>query len=159
MPSSDTAPYNPGEGHPQIAGTFPAFFRMVRTQANLNLCDAVRRCTLLPAQVMGFDRKGRMAVGADADLVVFDPKAIRDNAMHVDCGAPDVPPDGVDFCGAGRQAGCARQNRRKRAGRTRSAQITASFPMQNEPPEKPVVFHYQTKPSVADCASRHADTI
>ena len=97
MPSSDTAPYNPGEGHPQIAGTFPAFFRMVRTQANLNLCDAVRRCTLLPAQVMGFDRKGRMAVGADADLVVFDPKAIRDNAMHVDCGAPDVPPDGVDF--------------------------------------------------------------
>ena len=70
---------------------------MVRTQANLNLCDAVRRCTLLPAQVMGFDRKGRMAVGADADLVVFDPKAIRDNAMHVDRGAPDVPPDGVDF--------------------------------------------------------------
>ena len=28
---------------------------------------------------------------------ITDPKAIRDNAMHVDRGAPDVPPDGVDF--------------------------------------------------------------
>ena len=52
--------------------------------------------TLLPAQVMGFARKGRMTVGADADLVVFDPQAIRDNAAYVDRGAPDAPPDGID---------------------------------------------------------------
>ena len=97
MPSSDTAPYNPGEGHPQIAGTFAAFFRMVREQANLNLCEAVRRATLLPAQVMGFARKGRMRVGADADIAVFDPKTIYDNAAYVDKGRPDDPPEGIDF--------------------------------------------------------------
>lgn len=97
MPSSDTAPYNPGEGHPQIAGTFAAFFRMVREQANLNLCEAVRRATLLPAQVMGFARKGRMCVGADADIAVFDPKTIYDNAAYVDKGRPDDPPEGIDF--------------------------------------------------------------
>ena len=97
MPSSDTAPYNPGEGHPQIAGTFAAFFRMMREQRNLDLCEAVRRATLLPAEVMGFGRKGRMQVGADADLVVFDPETIYDNAAYVDRGRPDDPPEGIDF--------------------------------------------------------------
>ena len=96
MPSSDTAPYEPGQGHPQIAGSFAAFFRLAREAGAPELVDAVRRATLLPAQVMGFARKGRMAVGADADLVVFDPQAIRDNAAYVDRGAPDAPPDGID---------------------------------------------------------------
>lgn len=96
MPSSDTAPYEPGQGHPQIAGSFAAYFRMARETGAPSLIDAVRRATLLPAQVMGFARKGRMAVGADADLVVFDPKVIRDNAAYVDRGAPDAPPDGID---------------------------------------------------------------
>lgn len=103
MPSSDTAPYNPHEGHPQIAGTFAAFFRMVREQANLNLCDAVQRATLLPAQVMGFPHKGRMCPGADADLVVFDPHRIFDNAAYVDEGLPDVPPEGIDYVVVGGQ--------------------------------------------------------
>ena len=70
---------------------------MVREQANLNLCEAVRRATLLPAQVMGFARKGRMRVGADADIAVFDPKTIYDNAAYVDKGRPDDPPEGIDF--------------------------------------------------------------
>ena len=96
MPSSDTAPYEPGQGHPQIAGSFAAFFRLAREAGAPELVDAVRRATLLPAQVMGFARKGRMAVDADADLVVFDPKVIRDNAAYVDRGAPDAPPDGID---------------------------------------------------------------
>ena len=96
MPSSDTAPYEPGQGHPQIAGSFAAFFRLAREAGAPELVDAVRRATLLPAQVMGFARKGRMTVGADADLVVFDPQAIRDNAAYVDRGAPDAPPDGID---------------------------------------------------------------
>lgn len=97
MPSSDTAPYNPHEGHPQIAGSFAAFFRMVREMRNLELCEAVRRATLLPAQVMGFSNKGRMKVGADADLVVFNPQTIFDNAAYVDKGEPDAPPDGIDY--------------------------------------------------------------
>lgn len=97
MPSSDTAPYEPGQGHPQIAGSFAGFFRLARETGAPELVEAVRRATLLPAQVMGFARKGRMAVGADADLVVFDPQIIRDNAAYVDKGAPDAPPDGIDY--------------------------------------------------------------
>ncbi len=96
MPSSDTAPYDPGEGHPQIAGTFPAFFRMVRERKNIDLIDAVYRATYLPAQVMKMPGKGRMEIGADADLVIFDPKNIRDMAAMVDVGKPDAAPEGVD---------------------------------------------------------------
>ena len=96
MPSSDTAPYDPGEGHPQIAGTFPAFFRMVRERKNIDLVDAVYRATYLPAKVMKISGKGRMEVGADADVVIFDADKIRDLATFVDVGRPDAAPEGVD---------------------------------------------------------------
>lgn len=96
MPSSDAAPYNKGEGHPQIAGSFAAFFRMVREERNLSLEEAVYRATLLPAQTFGFGEKGRLEVGADADITVFDFAKIRDVAAYVDKGRPDAPPQGVD---------------------------------------------------------------
>ena len=38
-----------------------------------------------------------MRVGADADIAVFDPKTIYDNAAYVDKGRPDDPPEGIDF--------------------------------------------------------------
>ena len=97
MPSSDTAPYNPGEGHPQIAGTFAAFFRMVREMGTPTLQEAVRMATLLPADTMFFPSKGRLTPGADADIVIFDPETIYDNAAYVDEGAPDAPPEGIDW--------------------------------------------------------------
>ena len=97
MPSSDTAPYNPGEGHPQIAGTFAAFFRRVRENGMTSLEEAVRMATLLPAEVMRFPNKGRLTPGADADIVVFDPNTIYDTASYVDEGAPDAPPEGIDL--------------------------------------------------------------
>ena len=97
MPSSDTAPYNPGEGHPQVAGSFAAFFRMIRENGAPSLEEAVRMATLLPAEVMRFANKGRLIPGADADIVVFDPEVIYDNAAYVDVGEPDVPPEGIDW--------------------------------------------------------------
>ncbi len=95
MPSSDTAPYEKGEGHPQIAGSFAAFFRMVREEKLLPLEEAVYRATLLPAETMGLRTKGRLECGMDADICVFDINAIRDRAAYVDKGRPDAPPEGV----------------------------------------------------------------
>lgn len=94
MPSTDAGAYAPGEGHPQIAGSFPRYFKkMVADRYELSLMEAVRKATLLPAQTLGLLRKGRLTEGADADLAVFDIRTICDRA---DFATPDALPAGID---------------------------------------------------------------
>lgn len=96
MPSTDTGTYKKGEGHPQIAGTFPRYLRkMVRERADLTLEEAVYKATLLPARVFGFRTKGLIAPGMDADIVIFDPDTIEDMAIYPDRGDPDALPKGI----------------------------------------------------------------
>jgi N-acyl-D-aspartate/D-glutamate deacylase len=95
MPSTDTGTYVPGEGHPQIAGSFPRYFRkMVVERYELTIMEAVRKATLLPAETLGFNTKGRLRKGMDADIVVFDIKNITDKA---DFGLPNAYPEGIDY--------------------------------------------------------------
>jgi N-acyl-D-amino-acid deacylase len=51
--------------------------------------------TSLPADLFGISGRGRIATGAWADLVVFDPKRIVDRATYEN---PFVPPDGLRDC-------------------------------------------------------------
>ena len=97
MISTDAGAYSPGEGHPQIAGSFPRFLReMVRERGEVSWEDAIRRITLLPAQVFSLSRKGRMTPGCDADLVIFTPKTIRDRADYPGIGRPAAAPEGIE---------------------------------------------------------------
>ena len=96
MISTDTGAYLPGEGHPQIAGSFPRFLReMVRERAEMSWEEAVAHATCLPADVFGFPGKGRMRAGCDADLVVFDPETIADRADFPGKGCPNAVPAGI----------------------------------------------------------------
>lgn len=96
MPSTDIGPYEPGEGHPQIAGSFPRFFRkMVTERKELTLLDAIFKATLLPAETLKLRHKGRMEVGCDADFVIFDPAEIKDQAKFLGEGEPDASPLGI----------------------------------------------------------------
>ena len=96
MVSTDTGAYQPGEGHPQIGGSFPRFLReMVRERAELSWEEAIRHTTLHPAQVLGFAKKGRMAPGCDADLMIFDPETVCDTADYPGLGMPNGTPEGI----------------------------------------------------------------
>ena len=70
---------------------------MVREKRLLGLEEAVYKCTLLPAQTYHIPGKGVLEPGYDADLVLFDRDAVRDNAKMPDKGEPDAPPDGIPY--------------------------------------------------------------
>ena len=67
--------------HPRNFGTFPRVLRKyVREEGVLGLEEAVRKMTSLPAMLLRLDDRGLIKPGAKADLVVFDPGAVRDEA-------------------------------------------------------------------------------
>ncbi|WP_133901661.1 amidohydrolase family protein [Actinophytocola oryzae] len=85
-----------GSTHPRTAGTFARALRlMVRETGTWTWLEAFRRCSYLPARVLddvapAARRKGRLDVGADADLVVLDPATITDTATYTDPTRPSV---------------------------------------------------------------------
>ena len=85
MIASDGMPYATG-AHPRTAGTFARVLgKYVREDQALDLMVALKKMTIMPAQRLtgvapGMRNKGRMQVGADADITIFDPKTIIDKA-------------------------------------------------------------------------------
>lgn len=80
--------------HPRHFGTFPRVLgRFVRQLQVLELSDAIRKMTSEPARRLGLRDRGVVEPGKMADLVVFDPETVIDNA---DFGQPPSPPTGID---------------------------------------------------------------
>ena len=77
-----------GKGHPRAAGTNARVLaHYVRETKQLTLMEALRKMTLMPAQRLeklapAFRNKGRIRVGADADIAVFDPATVRDRSTY-----------------------------------------------------------------------------
>jgi len=89
-----------GIGHPRAAGTFSRMLgRYVREDGSMELMDALARMTILPAArlegwVPAMRNKGRIRIGADADITIFDPLTVIDQATYVD---GSLPPIGIDY--------------------------------------------------------------
>lgn len=69
--------------HPRSTGCFPHFLhKFVKEKGLLSWEEGIRKITALPAEAAGFRERGRIEKGYQADLVVFDPEAIRDRSTY-----------------------------------------------------------------------------
>lgn len=89
---------NEGKGHPRTAGSYSLVLgRYVRERKLLSLMDAIAKMTIMPAKRLenraaAFENKGRIKVGADADIAIFDPTTIIDRSTYEE---PTLPPVGM----------------------------------------------------------------
>jgi len=89
----DFDPVPGSSAHPRAFGTPVRFLAdYVREAGLMSWGEGLRRLTGLPAEVMGWKRRGRLIEGSLADIVVFQPDKLADRATYV---KPAVPPDGI----------------------------------------------------------------
>jgi dihydroorotase len=98
--ASDGVPYADGKGHPRGAGTYARVLgRYVREGKLLGLMEALAKMSYLPAKILEdwvpqMRAKGRIKAGADADIVIFDPKTVVDRATFQQ---PALPSAGIPY--------------------------------------------------------------
>jgi N-acyl-D-aspartate/D-glutamate deacylase len=89
-----------GKGHPRGAGTYARVLgRYVRLDHALTLMEALRKMTIMPARRLerrdpAMRRKGRVQVGADADITIFDPNTVIDRATYTQ---PALHSAGIEY--------------------------------------------------------------
>jgi N-acyl-D-amino-acid deacylase len=123
MVCSDGGAVSRGDGtpHPRNYGAFPRVLgHYVRERGIMPLEAAIAKMTSIPARRLGFTDRGRIAVGAAADLVAFDPATVADRATFEDphqfpVGIPHVIVNGTFVVRAGEHTG-ARPGRAVRPG-------------------------------------------
>jgi N-acyl-D-amino-acid deacylase len=104
-------PLATGKPHPRSYGTFARVLgRYARDERVLSLPAAVWKMTGLPARRLGLRDRGVLAVGAKADLVVFDPATVADRATYEDphqyaAGIGDVVVNGRVVIAGGEHTG------------------------------------------------------
>lgn len=86
--------FSSGQGHPRASGAFPRLIAKFVKTGKISMYDAINKMTAMPANRLGLENKGRLNLGADADIVIFDPDTIDDKATFQ---APTLPPTGICY--------------------------------------------------------------
>lgn len=79
--------------HPRAFGTFPRFLRLAK-QYGMSYENFANRTSFLPATVFKLKNRGKIAKDYYADIVIFNPETVRDNATYKN---PRRPPEGIEY--------------------------------------------------------------
>ena len=85
---------NNGQGHPRAGGSFPRFLAEFARKGTISLYQAIEKMTAQPAARLQLENKGRLNVGADADVTIFDYETIKDGATFAE---PTLHPQGIEY--------------------------------------------------------------
>lgn len=86
--------------HPRSTGTFSRTLGYyVREEGVISLMDALAKMTIMPAKrlekrVPALQHKGRLQLGSDADITIFDPETVRDQSTVAN---PAQPAEGIEW--------------------------------------------------------------
>ena len=83
-----------GQGHPRAAGSFPRFWAEFVRKGTISPYEAVEKMTAAAAERLHLTNKGRLNVGADADITIFDPEKMQDKATF---DKPNLAPEGIEY--------------------------------------------------------------
>jgi N-acyl-D-amino-acid deacylase len=102
--------FGKGKFHPRYYGTFPRVLGYYVKSGVINLEEALRKMTSAPAQRLGMKDRGLLKEGFIADITIFDPDTVNDDATFIDphryaSGIPYVIVNGVVVIDKGKHTG------------------------------------------------------
>lgn len=81
--------------HPRLYGAFPKFLRdFCFDSKKLTIEESIRKITSFPAEILGIKDRGILEEGYYADVVLFDPKTLKDSGTYED---PKQYPNGIRY--------------------------------------------------------------
>ena len=89
-----------GRGHPRTSGSYSKVLgQYTREEGVITLSEAIHKMTLMPAQrletrVPEMADKGRIRIGAHADITIFSAETVIDRATYMDAS---IPPEGIPY--------------------------------------------------------------
>jgi dihydroorotase len=89
-----------GRGHPRTSGSYSKVLgQYTREEGVITLPEAIHKMTLMPAQrlearVPDMADKGRIRIGAHADITIFSAETVIDRATYMDAS---IPPEGIPY--------------------------------------------------------------
>jgi len=84
---------NTGHPHPRVFGTYPRVLYRYTGNGILSMQEAINKMTGMPANKLGLTNRGRITDNAFADIVIFNPKQIKDTATYE---KPFSYPEGIE---------------------------------------------------------------
>jgi hypothetical protein len=93
------APFGAGRGHPRGAGTYGKYLRLAIDDGSLSLPQILAKTSFLPAKLIetvapSAKKRGRLQVGAFADITLFDPASVNGVAGY-ELGTSSLPSQGI----------------------------------------------------------------